>query len=196
MRYSCRRIASVDAHEKMEKTTGMMYPEWLSLILQGSPDEIYVLDGRTLQFLQASTAACLNLQYADAEQSAMTWLDVLEGETTETVNDALHTLRDGSAAHAAIKTVHLRKDGSSYAIEFRVFHDRSDGLSRLIAIGRRHAGETAAALLQGELRFHAIASNSPGLVYQFLLRHNNNTNNPKKNKNSQTQQSKTTEQLR
>lgn len=174
----------------------MTNPEWLSLILQGSADEIYVLDSDSLRFLQASPTACLNLQYSESELSFLRWMDVIEGESAKSVHAALQPLCRGEGAQTSMKVVHLRKDGSSYPADFRIFHDRSANCPRLIAIGRRQASETAAALLQNESRFHAIASNTPGLVYQFLLRKDGSTDFPYLSKACHTLLGITADQLR
>jgi len=174
----------------------MTNPEWLPLILQSSTDEIYVLDSDNLRFLHASTAACLNLQYSETELNFLRWTDVIEGESAQSANAALRPLRLGEEVQSSMRVVHVRKDGSSYPVEFRIFHDRSGKIPRLIAIASRQASEVAAALLQNESRFHAIASNTPGLVYQFLLREDGSTDFPYLSKGCHTLLGITAEQLR
>ncbi len=149
-----------------------MLAEWLPIVMQGSFSEIYVIDCATLRFIQVNHAARKNLQYSVAELARMTPLDIAPGLSPETLEETLRALKTGDASRATLETRHTRKDGTEYPVEFRLFHCATGRSPAFIAIGNdisaRH--ESAKALGVSEARFRAIVSNTPGLVYQFLLR--------------------------
>ncbi len=149
-----------------------MLAEWLPIVMQGSFSEIYVIDCANLRFIQVNHAARKNLQYSVTELAQMTPLDIAPGLSPETLEETLHALKTGDASRATLETRHRRKDGSEYPVEFRLFHCGTGRSPAFIAIGNdisaRH--ESAKALGVSEARFRAIVSNTPGLVYQFLLR--------------------------
>jgi PAS domain S-box-containing protein len=154
--------------------------EWLSLIMQGSFSEIYVIDCATLRFVRANRAARKNLQYSAAELASMTPLDLAPELTAETFAGIVAPLHDRRAQTVHLDTVHRRKDGSRYPIEYRLLYSASEISPVFIAIGNdisaRH--ESAKALHLSEARFRAIVSNTPGLVYQFLQRQDGSVSFP------------------
>jgi len=147
-----------------------MRTEWLTILMQGAFSEIYLFDCDSLHFLQTSVAARKNLQYEAARLSGMTPLDLAPGLSAEALAAALEPLRSGSQQQAQLQTVHRRRDGTTYPIEFRLFYCGA-GTPVFIAIGNDVSAreESARALQHSEARFRAIASNAPGLVYQFRL---------------------------
>jgi PAS domain S-box-containing protein len=149
-----------------------MRAEWLPIILQGSFSEIYVLNCDTLHFEYVNPAAAKNLQYSIAELVAMSPSAIATQMTHEAYTQFFQGLRDGSQASAAINTVHTRKDGSTYPIEFQLFYLASDTAPAIIAIGNDVSSRDKSdkALRASESRLSAMVSNTPGLVYQFLLR--------------------------
>ncbi|MDQ9170806.1 histidine kinase [Oxalobacteraceae bacterium R-40] len=148
----------------------MMQAEWLSIVMQGSFSEVYVIDCDTLQFLQVNDAACANLQYAESELLRMSLLAITPALTKPALIEMMKPLCDEVIARLNIETVHMRKDRSTYSVEFRIFHTRSDERPVCIAIGNDTSSKKASAeaLNSSEARFRAIVSNTPGLVYQFL----------------------------
>jgi signal transduction histidine kinase len=156
----------------------MSQPEWLSVVMQGSYNEIYVLDCNTLRYLYVNEAARMNLQYSAGELAGLMPLDVARGLSTEAIEQVLHPLRTGEATQAIFEITHVRKDGTSYPIGFRLFHYLQDSTPAFIAIGNDLSSESARALRLSESRLHTIASNTPGLVYQFLLRHDGSVSFP------------------
>lgn len=156
----------------------MLQVEWLSIIMQSSYYEIYVLDCATLQFLQANEAACTNLQYSAHELAGLTLFNVMADLTPETFEHIAQPLRDRKTTQACFEKTHVRKDGTSYPIQLRFFNSPEKSSSALIAIGTDRSSESAKALKLSESRFHTIASSAPGLVYQFLRRHNGDISFP------------------
>ncbi|MGH8809388.1 MAG: PAS domain-containing protein, partial [Noviherbaspirillum sp.] len=140
--------------------------------MQGSFSEIYVVDCATLKFVEVNQAARKNLQYTANDLGTMTPLDIVRGLSPETLQQVLQPLRESAVSQVALDAIHVRKDGTTYPIEFRLFHCASAPAPVVIAIGNdtsdRH--QSAQALRHSEARFRAIVSNTPGLVFQFLLR--------------------------
>ncbi|MBS0309447.1 MAG: PAS domain S-box protein [Proteobacteria bacterium] len=149
----------------------MLNPEWLPVILQASFSEIYVLDCADLRFLASNEAAQKNVQYSAADLAGMTPIDIAEDLTAEIFVQILQPLQQGLVAQAAFTTIHKRRDGSIYPIEFRLFHVPSASQPVIVAIGNDISAryESANALRLSESRFHAIVSNTPGLVFQCRL---------------------------
>jgi two-component system, NarL family, sensor histidine kinase UhpB len=147
----------------------MMQTEWLSIVMQGSFSEVYVVDCKTLQFLRVNQAACTNLHYTEAELSGMSLLSINPLLGRSDFNTMLSPLCEGVSERIDIETVHKRKDGSVYSVELRIFHAQSSDTPVCIAIGNDTSSRKASAeaLSSSEARFRAIVSNTPGLVYQF-----------------------------
>jgi PAS domain S-box-containing protein len=150
----------------------MMHADWLSIVLQGSYNEIYVMDCTTLKFIHVNQAAQNNLQYEAIELGQMTPLNIACGLVSEGLHQTLQALREGSTAHATIETTHVRKDGTTYPIECRLFYCATGSTPVFIAIGNDNSDrqESEQALRHSEARYRAIVSNTPGLVFQFLMR--------------------------
>lgn len=148
-----------------------MHAEWLPTILRGSFSEIYVLNCDTLRFEYVNPTATNNLQYSTAELAEMAPTEIAKGVTNEAYLQCFEELRDGKQPSAAINTVHTRKDGSTYPIEFQLFYLASDTGPVIIAIGNDVSSRDKSdkALRASESRLSAMVSNTPGLVYQFLL---------------------------
>ncbi len=148
------------------------HADWLPVLLQGSFSEIYVIDSASLRFVQVNPAARKNLKYAASELAGMTPLDLAPNLQADILEGILQPLRNGLVSHATLDATHVRKDGSSYPIEFRLFRAGAADAAVFIAIGNDLSAryESAKALRASEARFRAIVSNTPSLVYQFLLR--------------------------
>ncbi|WP_019141149.1 PAS domain-containing sensor histidine kinase [Noviherbaspirillum massiliense] len=150
----------------------MMHAEWLPVLMQGSFSEIYVFDCDTLRFVEVNRAARENLEYTEDELAAMTPFGIAQNLSAEVLDRTLQSLRSGEVEQATLNAVHVRKNGSTYPIELRLFHCPARPASFYIAIANDVSArdESAKALKASEARFRAIVSNTPGLVYQFLLR--------------------------
>ena len=145
---------------------------WLFTVLDGSFSEIYFVDCKTERFIHVNDSAQRNLQYTMEQLSTMSPLDIATSLTEASLKNILQPLRDGIVDRVTFETVHIRLDGSSYPIEFRLFRSPQNSTPVFIAIGndtsQHHAA--AVALQLSELRYQAIVSNIPGLVYQLLRR--------------------------
>jgi two-component system sensor histidine kinase UhpB len=158
----------------------MMHAEWLPIVMQGSFSEIYVIDCATLRFVHVNRAAQENLQYAAHEFADFAPMDIAQNLSIEMLQQLVRPLLDGQVKNVSKDTAHVRKDGTTYPLELRLSYCASEGRPVFIAIGNdisaRH--QSAEALLVSEARFRAIVSNTPGLVYQFLLGDNGSVSFP------------------
>lgn len=113
----------------------LMHAEWLPVLMQGSFNEIYVVDCDTLRFVQTNLAARRNLQYSASELACMIPFDLAPTLPRNVLEQALAPLRCGHAQRSTLETLHRRKDATTYPIEFRLFHCTSDTGPVFIAIG-------------------------------------------------------------
>lgn len=148
-----------------------MHAEWLPIILQGSLSEIYVVDCSTLRFQYINPAALQNLQFSADELAAMTFTFATKKELDAQQLQSLKALRAGTQTAISFNTVHTRKDGTTYPIEFQLFYLASPDRPVIVAIGNDVSSrdESDKALRASESRLNAMVSNTPGLVYQFLM---------------------------
>ncbi len=148
----------------------MMHAAWLPVVMEGSFSEIYVVDCDTLRLLHANRTARDNLQYSTAELETMHFHDLAESLSPDGLSYLLKDMR-GGAVPVYLDTVFVRKDRSSYPVELRLYPCASGPQPVFIIVGNDISAryESAKALRMSESRFHAIVTNTPGLVYQFLL---------------------------
>ena len=153
----------------------LMDGKWLLTVLDGSFSEIYFVDCSTRRFIHVNEAAQENLQYTMGELETMSPLDIAPELTEAALKTILNPLREGITDRVMFETIHRRRDGSNYPIEFRIFRSPQHSTPVFIAIGNDISQHQAAAvaLQLSELRYQAIVSNIPGLVYQFLRRPDN-----------------------
>ena len=152
----------------------MAYADLLSVILDDAFSEIYVIDCETLRLVEVNRAARRNLQHADAVLAAMRLpeLALAQQDAAANYRALLDSLDNDDTAEARLDTTHVRADGSTYPVELRLRRcGGNDAPALYVAIGRdvSERQEATRALNQSESRFRAIVSNTPGLVYQFMM---------------------------
>lgn len=130
-----------------------------------------MLNCDTLHCQYINPVARNNLQYSMEELAEMRFTSLAKNAGDETFLQCLALLQEEKSPSVAFNTVHTRKDGSTYPIEFRLFHQVSAHSSVVIAIGNDVSSrdQSDKALRASESRLSAMVSNTPGLVYQFLL---------------------------
>jgi len=150
----------------------MMQAEWLPVVMQGSFNEIYVIDSETLRFLHVNEAACLNLSYSLSELLAQSLPDITAPHSRQALLQQLPKQEGIVGAILTIDADLMRRDGSFYPVEFRLFRCDSTTSSAIIAIGTDVSSqqETEKELGLSKSLFSATVSNTPGLVYQFQSR--------------------------
>ncbi len=95
-------------------------------LLQGSFNEIYIIDAYTLHFLLTSAGAEENLGYSSEELNQLTILELMPAFTRESFLKQVAPLKTGLQTLQFFKSVHLRKNGSTYPIEARLQYMPSD----------------------------------------------------------------------
>lgn len=145
----------------------MMHTEWLPYVVDGTYCEVLVFDAATLQLLYLNDTALKNLQYGIAMPSNIALCDMIADATAV---ERLLRMPGIAPGRITLDARLLRRDGSSYPVELRIIHCDRGAAPVFIAIGNDLSArrETAEALRFSETRFHAIVSNTPGLVYQFI----------------------------
>ena len=155
----------------------IMHPDWLPVLMDGAFSEVYVFDRETLSLVEVNRAARINLQRDTASLLKMRLPDLARNLPASAYRALLDGLDAAAAGSALIDVTHVRHDGSTYPVELRLYRpDASAGAGHDarpvdIAIGQdlTERYEAARALRLSESRFRAIVSNTPGLVYQFVL---------------------------
>ena len=150
----------------------MMQAEWLPIVMQGSFNEIYVADCASLRLLHVNDTACANLHYSTGELADMSLHDIAQDLLPQTLERILLSTADTPIRPHLFETPLYRKDGSCYPVEIRLFHCGANTSSVWIAIARDVSlqRQTDEELDLSKSRFSAIVSNTPGLVYQSVLR--------------------------
>jgi len=89
-------------------------------ILKYSFEEIYIIDAKTLKFLEASKGAIINLGYTIYELKQLTPMDIKPTMTKAKCMKVFDSLISGKNDVAKLSTIHERKDGSTYDVDIRV----------------------------------------------------------------------------
>jgi PAS domain S-box-containing protein len=104
-----------------------------SRILEGSLNEIYIFDAKTLRFVEVNLGARENIGYSIKELINLTPLDLKHNFTTEEFEKLLSPLRMGEKEKIQFTTVHFRKDGTQYPVEAHL-QLMTDGTPLFVAI--------------------------------------------------------------
>ncbi|GAC1425212.1 MAG: hypothetical protein NVSMB6_25920 [Burkholderiaceae bacterium] len=150
----------------------MMHAPWLTAMLENAFSEIYVVDCATRRFVDLSRSARENLQYDGPTLTAMRLPELAADPASDTYEALLGSLDAGSTHEVRLEVRHRRRDGTSYPLALRIKRIEDACMSPVYFVTgqdltERH--ETARLLRVSEARFSAIVSNTPGLVYQFVL---------------------------
>ena len=86
-------------------------------IFEESLNEIYILDAKTLRFIQANQGAQKNLGYSLEELQQLTPLDVKPEYNETSFKELIAPLLSGKEEKITFDTVHIRKDGTTYPVE-------------------------------------------------------------------------------
>ncbi|MBC7456155.1 MAG: sensor histidine kinase [Massilia sp.] len=135
------------------------------------PSETYLIDAVTWRLLELNDAARSNVQYDAAQLAAMTPLDLAPELAAADFAALLASLGHAAGDQRSLLTRHRRADGTLYPVRLSFVRAERDGRALLLAIGDDQSAAQAAcaALAHYQTRFNAIVSNTPGLVYQFVL---------------------------
>jgi diguanylate cyclase (GGDEF)-like protein/PAS domain S-box-containing protein len=89
-------------------------------ILDGSSDEVYIIDKNTSKYLQANAVACQRLGYSLADLNQMRPGNIIDGRHSADFEHALEVLATGETEKVELEARHVRKDGSSYPVQMRL----------------------------------------------------------------------------
>lgn len=147
--------------------------------MQRAFNEIYIIDCNTLRLIEINPAARNNLQFKTPAFTTMTLAD-LAHQPIAWLEQALRPLHNGQEQQIALELTFQRRDGSGYPIELRIVYAPDNARPVFIAIGNDISAQRLSeqALDQSESRYRAIASHTPGLVYQFRLHVDGSTSFP------------------
>ena len=136
-----------------------------------APSETYLIDAASWRLLELNDAARGNVQYDAAQLAAMTLLDLAPELAAADFSALLASLGHALGDQRNLVTRHRRADGSRYPVKLSFVRVERNGEALLLAIGddQSAAHAAGAALAHYQSRFNAIVSNTPGLVYQFVL---------------------------
>jgi diguanylate cyclase (GGDEF)-like protein/PAS domain S-box-containing protein len=103
----------------MRKKTEVLEKEFGGL-LHGLFNEVYIFDGKSLNFIQVSEGAQRNLGYSLEELKHLTPVDIKPLFTQESFRQMIGTLQSEDNSVIYFETVHQRKDGTTYPVEIRL----------------------------------------------------------------------------
>ncbi|MEZ4493997.1 MAG: PAS domain S-box protein [Dehalococcoidia bacterium] len=117
------RVSDVTEVRRREATINR-----LGRAMDGSSDEVLIIDAGTMTILQTNAGARENLGYSDDELVGMPVWRLLPEENAESIEDLIAPLRNGETHRLNIDGNLRRKDGTTYPVETRVQlleHDES-----------------------------------------------------------------------
>jgi PAS domain S-box-containing protein len=89
-------------------------------IVEGSLNEVYIFEAKTLKFLQANYGARINLGYSLDEIQRLTPVDIKPTLNSQEFEGLIRPLRNGEAEIVVFETIHERKNGSRYDVEVHI----------------------------------------------------------------------------
>ena len=145
----------------------MLNAEWLPIIMQGIPCEVYVVDCATLRLLHANESACRRLHYSAAEMAQLKLMDIAPDLTEAHLREQVEAICKGAANDTVVQTRHRRKDGELYPVCLRFFYASSGTQQVFIAIGNE-AGPAAGTVPESISPIQTVVSRMPVLIYRFV----------------------------
>jgi diguanylate cyclase (GGDEF)-like protein/PAS domain S-box-containing protein len=137
----------------------------LGHVLENTSNEIYVFDAHSCRYLQWNDSALENLGYDAEDVVGLTPLDIVAGLSSESMEELLAPLRDGSSDHLRFNSRYIRRDGTSYPVEVTLHLSRDDERPVFVAIckdlSEREAAEAAVEALDlSERRYRTVFENT------------------------------------
>jgi two-component system sensor kinase FixL len=131
----------------------------LGRIVENSLNEIYIIDIKSLRFVQVNNGARQNLGYSLPQLQTMTPLDLEPERTAEEFQDLIQPLLSAQADRVEYETLHQRSDGSTYEIQIHlqttIFGNRDVFVATALDITQRREAQRSVerqrASMQAEL---------------------------------------------
>jgi PAS domain S-box-containing protein len=142
--------------------------ELSQLLLQGSFNEILVVDLATARISESNRAARSNLQYTLQELKQLGLRDLFINDRGRAWDPGRTALKAGPGGIQAFDSRLRRKDGTRYRAEVRLFSTQDRGRPLLVAIVHDMTQRDAArqAIEQRDADYQALVSHIPGMAYQ------------------------------
>jgi len=137
--------------------------------LEASPNEVYIVDQKTLKIEYANPRATQNLGYSLAALQQMTVLDL----TTELNGDDLKELTlplvNREVTQINLETTHGRADGSTYPVEvyLQLVKEEEQLYFFAIVVDISKPKNTEKSLQNKTKELASIANNIPGVIYRL-----------------------------
>jgi PAS domain S-box-containing protein len=132
-------------------------------IIDSSINEIYVFDGKTLQFEYVNQEALNNLGYDLASIQKMTPVDIKKEFNLEEFNKILEPLRTGQKSILILQTIHQRKDKTFYPVKLylQLVKKQNQETFLTIALDITDKKKTEEALKEAMWKLSYHTDNSP-----------------------------------
>ena len=109
--------------------------ERLGRVLEGSTNEIVIIDAETLRLLHVNQAACRNLGYDRDALLQRTPMDITD-LSRDQLNKILRPLREGKVDHVRVFNLNRRADSSTYPVEVDVQFSKDEQPPVFVAIAQ------------------------------------------------------------
>ncbi|MBI5937011.1 MAG: PAS domain S-box protein [Betaproteobacteria bacterium] len=120
-----------DISERMEREESLRR---FRAALDSSADAIYLVDMRTMRFVDANRAGWETLGYAPEELFRLGPADIQPQHARPDLVEIFEHAGDETGEGSVIETVHQRKDGTQFPVEVSLRPIRSDDASMMIAV--------------------------------------------------------------
>lgn len=84
--------------------------------IRKSPNEVFIADAKTFEFVEVNQAACDDLGYTREELFKMSPLDIITAFTPEEFQSKVGPIAEGETDRMSFETIHRRKDGTIYPV--------------------------------------------------------------------------------
>jgi len=106
------------------------------LALDNSADDIFLIDHKSMKFIDANETACLNMGYSLEELLDIGPSNIKPYVSIASLEETFHQVINQKSGFGIIETVHARKDGSQFPVEVRLKAFSEHGKTLLVAIAR------------------------------------------------------------
>jgi len=106
----------------------------LGRMIDQSPNEVYIVDAKTLKFLGSNKSAHRNTGFKASQLREMTVMDLAPGSTAEALAPMMSDLTSGLKQSITTFGTHLRADGTTYPTEVTIQYGEYGGQNVFFAV--------------------------------------------------------------